>query len=93
MKKIMSTVIALSMISSLLAGCGNAAAQPAASTAASSAAPAAAASAAPAAAATSAAAAATSAAGDSTKALSGSITLMASQNWIKDVDRELFQKF
>lgn len=26
-------------------------------------------------------------------ALSGSITLMASQNWIKDVDRELFQAF
>lgn len=25
--------------------------------------------------------------------LSGSITLMASQNWIKDVDRELFEKF
>src|SRR5699024_1784161 len=25
--------------------------------------------------------------------LSGSITLMASQNWIKDVDQELFDKF
>ncbi|MEG1274530.1 MAG: ABC transporter substrate-binding protein [Ruthenibacterium sp.] len=27
------------------------------------------------------------------KDLSGSITLMASQNWIKDIDRELFQAF
>ena len=26
-------------------------------------------------------------------ALSGSITLMASQNWIKDIDQELFDKF
>lgn len=30
---------------------------------------------------------------EGTTELSGSITLMASQNWIKDVDRELFEKF
>lgn len=30
---------------------------------------------------------------DETPALSGSITLMASQNWIKDIDRDLFAKF
>ncbi len=36
---------------------------------------------------------ATSAASGSEEKLSGSITLMASQNWIKDVDRALFKAF
>lgn len=30
---------------------------------------------------------------DNTESMGGSITLMSSQNWIKDVDRELFKKF